>query len=263
MLNDTLQSLGVSQNTLTEEEKKILDQNGYLNLGLILSPKEVQAVLNQLDHLIQREGDNAGAELMDSPYIRHPKEEGADRLADLVNKGSIFDIFYTHPRVLAGIAQVLGSDIKLSSLNYRAAIPGKGLQKLHVDWHEAVEPGDYKVCNSIWLLDDFSRENGATRIVPGTHLNGRLPQDELADQLAPHPDQMLIEAPAGSVFIFNSHTWHGGTDNHSEWPRRAIHSYFCRKDQPQQIDQQRYILKETIERLSSAAIDILDVEYPF
>ena len=94
---------------------------------------------------MKSEGDKAGSELLDSPYIRHPKEAGADRLADLVNKGEVFDIFYTHPRVLAGISHVLGKSIKLSSLNYRAAKPGMGLQKLHVDWHEAVTPGQYKV----------------------------------------------------------------------------------------------------------------------
>ena len=180
-------------------------------------------------------------------------------MADLVNKGAVFDVFYSHPRVLAAMAEVLGEAFKLSSLNYRAAKPGKGLQKLHVDWHEAVAADDFKVCNSIWLLDDFCEENGATRVVPGTHLTGEMPQDILADPLATHPKEVLIEAPAGSVFIFNSHTWHGGTNNRTEQPRRAIHSYFCRKDQPQQIDQKRYIQPETLERISPMARVILDV----
>jgi hypothetical protein len=96
-----------------------------------LSTEQVQKINQRLDELMTQEG---GAELADSKYIRHPKEEGADRLADLVNKGEIFDIFYTHPRVLAGIEAVLGQSFKLSSLNYRAAKPSKGLQKLHVDW---------------------------------------------------------------------------------------------------------------------------------
>jgi ectoine hydroxylase-related dioxygenase (phytanoyl-CoA dioxygenase family) len=157
------------------------------------------------------------------------------------------------------MAEVLGEEFKLSSLNYRAAKPGKGLQKLHVDWHEAVSVDDFKVCNSIWLLDDFCEENGATRVVPGTHLAGEMPQDVLADPLATHPKEVLIEAPAGSVFIFNSHTWHGGTNNRTEQPRRAIHSYFCRKDQPQQIDQKRYIQLATLERISPMARAILDV----
>ncbi|MBA4054356.1 MAG: phytanoyl-CoA dioxygenase [Marivirga sp.] len=234
-----------------------MDQNGYLNLGQLLSADQVKEINNKIHELMYSEGENAGSELLDSPYIRHPKEEGADRLADLVNKGKEFDIFYTHPRLLAGIATVLGQSIKLSSLNYRAAKPGMGLQKLHVDWHEAVQPGGFTVSNSIWLLDHFSKENGATRIVPGTHKSGTLPQDILSDPLAPHPDEVIIDAPAGSVFIFNSHAWHGGTTNNTAKSRRSIHSYFCRSDQPQQIDQSRYIKDATLQRLSQAAVKIL------
>lgn len=254
---NTLFDLNVRENTLSLSEKNFLDQNGYLNLGQLLSDEQVEEVNRKIHDLMYSEGDNAGSELMDSRYIRHPKEEGADRLADLVNKGKVFDIFYTHPRLLAGIAHVLGESIKLSSLNYRAAKPGMGLQKLHVDWHEAVQPGAFTVCNSIWLLDNFSKENGATRIVPGTHKSGTLPQDVLPDPLAPHPDEVIINAPAGSVFIFNSHAWHGGTTNHTTKSRRSIHSYFCRSDQPQQVNQSRYIKDETLQRLSPAAVKIL------
>jgi hypothetical protein len=254
---NTLHALQVRDDTLTQKEKDFLDEVGFLNLGRLLSDAQVEEINRRIQELMDDEGDRAGAELLDSPYIRHPKEAGADRLADLVNKGKVFDIFYTHPRVLAGIAQVLGNEIKLSSLNYRAAKPGMGLQKLHVDWHEAVKPGQYKVCNSIWLLDNFSKENGATRIVPGTHHLGSMPQDVLADPTAPHPKEIIIDAPAGSVFIFNSHAWHGGTTNHTANSRRSIHSYFCCSDQPQQVDQSRYITKQTLERLPPAAIEIL------
>ncbi|PHN05711.1 phytanoyl-CoA dioxygenase family protein [Flavilitoribacter nigricans] len=258
-MESLLEQMGVQQDTLSKEEKAFLDQNGYLNLGRLLDDDALDSINRHLQSLLQAEGEHAGSELMDSPYIRHPKEEGADRLADLVNKGSVFDIFYTHPKVLAAMAHILGPQFKLSSLNYRAAKPGKGLQKLHADWHEAVSSGEYKVCNSIWLLDDFSRANGATRIVPGTQLQGDLPQDVLDDPWDPHPDEVVIEAPAGSVFIFNSHTWHGGTNNSTDRPRRAVHSYFCRADQPQQVDQKRYIQADTRNRLSPAAQQILGV----
>ncbi|HWA34886.1 MAG TPA: phytanoyl-CoA dioxygenase family protein [Cyclobacteriaceae bacterium] len=257
---EMLAALNVNENTLSVEEKDFLDANGYLNLGKLLSEPQVTAINAKILSLMNSEGANAGSELLDSPYIRHPKEAGADRLADLVNKGEVFDVFYTHPRVLAAVAHVLGPAIKLSSLNYRAAKPGMGLQKLHVDWHEAVSAGNYTVCNSIWLLDDFSKKNGATRIVPGSHLSGVMPQDVLDNPEAPHPDEVIIEAPAGSVFIFNSHAWHGGTNNLTEKDRRSIHSYFCRSDQPQQVDQSRYIKKETLNRLSPAAVKILGLK---
>ncbi len=254
-----LQELGVENDLLSDEEKAFLDQNGYLNLGKILSDEQIKLVLAKIEELLEAEGENAGSELFDSPNIRHAKETGADRLADLVNKGGIFDQFYKTPRVLAAVAHVLGGSAKLSSLNYRAARPGDGLQKLHVDWGETIDPGDYKVCNSIWLLDDFSKANGATRLVPGTNHSKVLPQDALEDQMASHPDEMLIEAPAGTVVIFNSHTWHGGTKNMTDKPRRAIHSYFCRRDQPQQTDQARFIKDETRERIGKAGEYLLGV----
>jgi ectoine hydroxylase-related dioxygenase (phytanoyl-CoA dioxygenase family) len=257
--NRILSELGVQENTLSPQEKAFLDEQGYLILGQILSPQQLEAIQTRLQEILETEGEKAGAELLDSKYIRHPKEEGADRLADLVNKDPLFDIFYTHPRVLAGVAHVLGPAIKLSSLNYRSALPGYGLQKLHADWHEAVAPSDYKVCNTIWLLDDFMATNGATRLVPGTHKQGLLPQDVLEDPLATHPDEIILEAPAGTVAIFNSHTWHGGTVNRSDKPRRAIHAYFCRRDQPQQVDQKRYIRSETLARISKATRILLDV----
>jgi ectoine hydroxylase-related dioxygenase (phytanoyl-CoA dioxygenase family) len=254
-----LDILGASEDLLSLEERDLLDKQGFLVLGKILTDDQVAQICACIESLMQEEGAKAGSELLDSPYIRHPKEAGADRLADLVNKDPVFEIFYTHPKVLAAISRVLGREMKLSSLNYRAAKPGAGEQKLHVDWHEAVDPGDYKVCNSIWLLDSFTVDNGATRLVPGTHLDGRVPQEVLADPEAPHPDQVILEATAGTVVIVNSHTWHGGTRNMTKHLRRSIHSYFCRRDQPQQVDQQRYIRQETRQRLNPAVLTLLDV----
>ena len=244
---------------LTKEEIETLDNEGYLFLGELLTQTQVEEVNNRLAQLMASEGEEAGAELMASKYIRHPKEEGADRLADLVNKGSIFDVFYTHPRVLAGIEAVLGRQYKLSSLNYRAAKPGKGLQNLHVDWRNTVVEGAYKVCNTIWLLDNFTENNGATRIVPKTHKLSMLPNEAMQDPSLEHPDEIRIKAKAGSVFIFNSHVWHGGTTNKTDKDRRSIHSYFCTREQAQQIDQQRYITEETKQRIGLIGQWILDV----
>lgn len=244
---------------LSNQEIEFLDTYGYLNLGQLLSVEQVNEVNDRIEELMQSEGENAGAELAESKYIRHPKEEGADRLANLVNKGSVFDVFYTHPKVLSGIEAVLGHEYKLSSLNYRAAKPSQGLQKLHVDWKNTVVNGAYKVCNSIWLLDDFTKHNGSTRIVPKSHKLSTLPNELMADPFEEHPDEIRIIAPAGSVFIFNSHVWHGGTTNQTDQVRRSIHSYFCTREQPQQIDQKKYITDETLQRIGEKGREILDV----
>jgi ectoine hydroxylase-related dioxygenase (phytanoyl-CoA dioxygenase family) len=232
-----LQALGATEATLSPPEKAFLDENGYLALPDILNPTEIESIRARLAELLTIEKENAGREVH--------QEAGTTRLANLVDKGDVFRICFTHPRVLAALAHVLDDDMKLSSLNSRAALPSQGLQGLHADWHEAVEPGRYQVCNSIWLLDDFTKENGATRLVAKSHRKGKMPGQVMSDPTAPHPDEQLLIAPAGTVVIFNSHTWHGGTLNRTDRPRRAVHSYWCRRDQKQQLDQRSYLSPET------------------
>ena len=115
------------------------------------------------------------------------------------------------------------------------------------------------MCNSIWLLVDFTEDNGATRVVPGTHRSGKSPSDVLDDPRETHPDEILLSAPAGAVVIFNSHLWHGGTVNRSDSPRYALHSYFCRRHNPQQVEQKENMSEATVSRLHPAARFILDI----
>lgn len=242
---------GVHEDTLSPEEKAFLDQNGYLPLRNLLSAQQVQAIANRLEQLAAAEGDQAGLEAH--------QEVGTTRLANLVDKDPLFEICFTQPRVLAAMAHVLQQDFKLSSLNARFASPGEGLQQLHADWRGAVPPGEFEVCNSIWLLDDFTEDNGATRVVPGSHNWGKTPREMMEDPKGSHPQEILLTAPAGTVVIFNSHTWHGGTLNRTDKPRRAMHSYFTRRHNPQQTDQRTYLSPATVARLPEAAKFILDV----
>jgi len=248
---EALYELGVRDDTLSVEEKAQLDREGFLALPDILDMATVTAINQRLEELLHEEGEEAGKEVHQEP--------GTNRLSNLVNKSALFLPCYTHPRVLAGIAHVLGGDLKLSSLNHRAALPGQGLQGLHADWSGATAPGEFYVCNSIWLLDDFTLDNGATRVVPGSHNSGKTPSDELAHPTDTHPREQLIQGTAGTVVIFNSHTWHGGTLNRTSKPRRALHSYFTRRDQPQQTNQQASLHPKTVASLSEAARAVLDV----
>jgi ectoine hydroxylase-related dioxygenase (phytanoyl-CoA dioxygenase family) len=209
----------------------------------------VTSLRARMAELTAAEGAEAGREVH--------QEAGTDRLADLVNKDPMFEVCFTEPRVLACVAHVLG-DFKLSSLNSRTALPGQGLQGMHAEGGP-VGPGPYQVCNSIWLLDDFTEDNGATRVVPGSHRLTVSARDAMPDPSAPHPDEVTLVAPAGTVVVFNSHLWHGGTRNRTGSQRRAMHSYFTRRANGQQLDQRKYLRPETFARLSPAARFILDV----
>ena len=245
-----LRDLGVCPGQLTGTDRTRLDEDGFLPLPGILDAGQLQVIRCRLAELSAAEEQQAGTEVH--------QEEGTDRLADLVNKDPVFDVCFTHPKVLAATAHVLG-DFTLSSLNARAALPGHGQQRLHADWGVAVEAGNYRVCNSIWLIDDFTQANGPTRVVPGSHRSARLPREVMADPFGPHPAEVKVLGEAGTVVIFNSHLWHGGTRNISGRPRRALHSYFCRRGLKQQLDQRAYVRPETLARLSPAARYILGV----
>jgi ectoine hydroxylase-related dioxygenase (phytanoyl-CoA dioxygenase family) len=248
---EALRALGVREDTLTAAQQERLDEDGYLVLPAIFTAGEAARFAARLDELAAEEGERAGCETH--------QEAGSVRLSNLIDKDPLFDVTFTHPQVLAAVARVLRNDLRLSSLNSRAALPGQGLQGLHADWEAPVPPGEYAVCNSIWLLDAFTGENGATRVVPGSHRSRRMPQDEMPDPSAPHPGEVLLQAPAGTVIVFNAHVWHGGTRNRTPRLRRAMHAYFCRRDQPQQTNQRHFLRPETRARLSEVERFILDV----
>lgn len=244
-----LAELGVTERTLDAASKEQLDRDGFVPLFGVLTDEQVTRIRARLAELMAAEGDRAGLEVH--------QETGTDRLADLVNKASVFEVCFTDPRVLACVAHVLG-DFKLSSLNSRAALPGQGRQALHAEG-APVGLGPYQVCNSIWLLDDFTEDNGATRVVPGSHRRTVSVRDMMPDPADAHPDEVKLIAPAGTVVVFNSHLWHGGTLNRTGSQRRAVHSYFTRRGNAQQLDQRKYVRPETLARLSPAARFILDV----
>jgi ectoine hydroxylase-related dioxygenase (phytanoyl-CoA dioxygenase family) len=75
---------------------------------------------------------------------------------------------------------------------------------------------------ALWMLDDFTAENGATRVVPGSHRITRALSKNLAQPLARHPDERIVIGRAGDVLIFNAYLWHSGRRNESKGPRRAV-----------------------------------------
>jgi ectoine hydroxylase-related dioxygenase (phytanoyl-CoA dioxygenase family) len=238
---------------MTSAEKSQLDERGFVVFERFLDASTLQALQRRVEELFATEGENAGNEFRQEPHAR--------RLANLVDKGTIFQEVFASPPVLDAVAYVLGPRFKLSSLNARSADPFSAeAQPLHCDAGSLPDDRGYCVCNTIWLLDDFTPENGATRIVPGSHKWGELPQSALADPSAPHPDEILVLAPAGSVVVMNTHAWHGGTANRTHTPRRALHSFYCRRDQPQQQYQRRLLRPETQAELAPELRELLALD---
>jgi Phytanoyl-CoA dioxygenase (PhyH) len=232
-----------------------LDEQGFTKILGFLSTDRRHCLVDRIEALFAEEGEAAGAEFKQEP--------GARRLANLVDKGSVFVECILEPEVLALVGHVLGPRFKLSSLNARAAEPGEdAAQPLHADVGAIPDAQGFWVCNTLWMLDDFTADNGSLRAVPGSHRAGQLPQDRLADPRAPHPGEVLVTGRAGDVVVMNAHLWHAGTANRTQDRRLALHAFYCRSDKPQQLYQRRWLRPETEARLSPAARALLALDDP-
>lgn len=248
-MEEAWEALVASLPALTDAEKTALDGDGFVIFPHLFDAAWRQRLVDRLEALWQLEGDRAGREVH--------QEAGTRRLANLVDKGAVFDGVYQHPRVLAAVYHLLRRPFQLSSLNARDALPGQGWQALHADWGPRDRAKPFAVVNSLWMLDALTPENGATRLVPGSqHLAGS-PADYV-DPAAPHPGQVLATAPAGSVLVWNAHTWHGGTQNRSSGGRRVLHCYYVAREYPQQTDQSVFLSDATKERLTPLARYLLN-----
>ena len=240
---------------MTQAHRRQLDENGYVLLENFMGTDLLQELRTRIGELFVEEGDRAGHEFK--------TEEHARRLANLVDKGEVFRRAITLPAVLEHVRHVLGPDIKLSSLNARSADPNTDVgQPLHVDMAAIPDEKGYWVCNTVWMLDDFTAENGPTRMVPGSHKWGKRPQDVLEDPFKPYPGEVLLTGKAGSIAVMNAHLWHAGTANRTASPRLAMHGFYCRRDKPQQQYQKQLLRLETQASLTPELRDILALDDP-
>ena len=127
-----------------------------------------------------------------------------------------------------------------------AILPGETAQPIHADDQliPLPKPHPPTVCNSMWALTDFTAANGATRIIPGTHLADHSP-DYGADY-----DSIAAEMRAGSVLIWHGSLWHGGGANTTDETRMGIAMNYCAGYIRQQENQQLGLSRETVSRFS-------------
>ena len=237
------------------QHRNDLDTLGFCVLENFMDRELLPRLRDRVDSLFELEGENAGSEFRTERETR--------RLANLVDKGEIFEQAVILPAILEHVGHVLGPLFKLSSLNVRSADPhSTAPQPLHADMGAIPDEQGFWVCNTVWMLDDFTTANGAIRCVPGSHRWGKLPQEVLSDPQAPHPGERLITGQAGTVIVMNAHAWHGGTANTTDGHRRAMHGFYCRSDKPQQQYQKRLLRPEVRERLSPALRRVLALDDP-
>lgn len=139
------------------------------------------------------------------------------------------------PRIVAPMQSIIGcADISVwtNKLNLKRAGEGSGF-----GWHQDspywVHDSDHvDLLPNVYLaFDDASAANGCLRVIDGSHQRGCLPGTSDGSQLGgfftdpncfSESDQVLMEAPAGSLIFFDAHSIHGSQPNYSDQSRRAI-----------------------------------------
>ena len=109
-------------------------------------------------------------------------------------------------------------DYRIGSTTGIEILPGEAAQVLHRDEsnYPVQIPGMELQIGVMWAIDDFTAENGATRVVPGSHqhiVTGRPPDLSICVQ---------AEMPKGSALFYLGSTWHGGGENRSDRPRMGL-----------------------------------------
>jgi len=209
---------------------------------------------------------NEDGKIRKDAYI-NSKETPNQRVWMLVNKGQVFVDLLKKLSVRKIMDIMLGDEYILSSHGANIVRPGNSPMPLHTDqwWmppptrkdrrhlpagsinrklfdideihRKAISPP--VVFNVVWMLDTFTEENGATRLVPGSHLLGKQPVIGIKS--------IPAEAQSGTALILDGRTWHGTGANIGKTQRRAILTTFCAPQfRPQEnytVGIKRHVLK--------------------
>jgi ectoine hydroxylase-related dioxygenase (phytanoyl-CoA dioxygenase family) len=144
-----------------------------------------------------------------------------------------------HPAVLPVVEGVLDPGCLVSSLSSITIDPGEHAQPIHADDQLLPLPKPHvaTVCNTMWALTDFTEANGATRVIPGSHLRE-------SPIFGERYDSIPAEMPRGSVLVWHGSLWHGGGANRTDQRRVGIAMNYCAGWIRQQENQQLGIARE-------------------
>lgn len=150
--------------------------------------------------------------------LDYPDDETNQRVWALPSRDAVFCDLVEHPVALRMVRSMIGWPALCSNISANITGPGGGEMVLHADQLYMPQPwSGTQGINIAWCVDDFTDDNGATRIVPGSHRLNRTPTEDEAT----NADTVAIEAPAGTMIAFEGRVWHRTGFNRTADQRRA------------------------------------------
>lgn len=222
-----------------------LADRGYCVIPGAITPEELGRLRDALDAVAAVERGEGRA------FIEYGGSN--QRVWNLINKGQVFLDVIEQPLALELMRLVLGPTFLLSSLTANIAGPGGRRMELHADqgYVPTPWPGPL-VANLAWMLDDFTEDNGATIVVPGSHRRDQVPDPYDYTGAVP------VVGSAGSVMCFEGRLWHGtGANTSADQRRRAVLAYYCAPFLRQQENVFRSLDPTVAEHLTDQARELL------
>ncbi|MGH8530745.1 MAG: phytanoyl-CoA dioxygenase family protein [Nevskiales bacterium] len=194
----------------TAADLENIREQGFVILRALLSITQLEEIRAAVaPHLAQQGRNNFEGLKTQRVYSLLAKTRACDRVVE-------------HPRILALLDQLLMPNYLLSAFQAINILPGEAAQLLHFDdgFYPMPRPRAAFSAATIWAIDDFTADNGATVVLPRSHA---------WDDRMPTPDDLRVPAvmPAGSVVFFLGTLWHGGGANCSSGSRLAVTAQYC------------------------------------
>ncbi len=224
-----------------------LERDGFVVVADVLSEQEVARARSSLVEVAQRE--RAGGIDHDPKWEDGPRNQ---RVFGLLTKGAEFVKIAEHPVALALMNHLLDPAFLLSSITANITGPGSNPMYLHYD--QDYVPGPWPafplVANIIWMLDDFTEENGATRFVPGSHREDHAGWS--AETMSRRSGETVaVGGRAGSLVCLDGRVLHQtGANTTADQLRHGIIAYYCQPWIRQQENASLSILPEVWPTLS-------------
>ena len=198
----------VAPTVAAAELHEVMQRDHAVIVEDVLDPSRIDAILSELSPFIE------GTGTFDDDFVGR----ATTRTGGLVARSKSVRDVIIHPLALEAAEGFLGRFSKNFQLNLTQImriLPGETPQQLHRDrylWSQSLPREVEPQLNCMWALTEFTEHNGATRVLPGSHLWEweRTPRDE---------DTLAATMPAGSVLFYSGSIVHGGGANHSDTPR--------------------------------------------
>jgi len=232
------------------QARQDLATHGLALLTGVLSPAATRDVRRRLLEAV----DASEADGVPTRGCLFDNDTGNTCVFHLFNFDPVFVELALHPRALESVRQSLGEAFLISNFSANITAPDSVRMSLHADQGYVPPPWRAQplACKIGWLLDDFTRDNGGTAIVPGSHLEGRGPEpDEAVETVA-------VEAPAGTMMIVDGRLWHqtgenGTRDSH----RAALFGFYFKRWLRPQINWNAALWPATVAQLTVPFLDWL------